>query len=129
VPSDSAFAAELVGEVQGWHRATILRATSDEIAGTNQGPGEETENHPPTIMRQDNESLNKVIRGENKRSKNFRRLSRLVRTLRGLTEAGLMESRQVVTKGQRADGLTKVYTTPTEQWKHVAQMQGEQPAV
>ena len=129
VPSDSAFAAELVGQVQGWHRATILRATSDEIAGTNQGPGEETENQPPTIMMQDNESLSKVIKGENKRSKNFRRLSRLVHTLRELTEEGLMESRLVGTQGQRADELTKVYMTPTEQWEHVGQLQGEQPAV
>jgi hypothetical protein len=129
VPSDSAFAAECVAQVQGWHRIAIVRGAADEIAGTNQGPTEDTTDHPATIMMQDNESLTKVVRGETKRSKNFRRLNRLVHTLRALTEAGIIESELVGSKGQRADGMTKIYAAPTKQWRHGEQMQGQQPAV
>ena len=99
------------------------------MAGTNQGPTEDLTNHPATTMMQDNESLTKVVRGETKRSKNFRRLNRLVHTLRALTEEGIIASELVGTKDQRADGLTKTYGAPTEQWRHGAQLQGQQPAV
>jgi len=133
LPSDSAQAAELVASAHLGEQIHVFRGIHEEMAGievtvTASMPlGAAT--HAATEAMQDNKTLLGVLKKENKNSRNFRRMARLIRYERGLEELGIKSSVLVPTEAQRADGMTKHYGQIAEQWRHVGQIQGEQPAI